>query len=756
MLVVSQSTIGSGMSTQLSLTLHNCKKWGIKTFKLKNGTKNVPDYPKNDNSWKKHSRIHEPTETFGNIAMCMGEGYFAVDIDIGKDGGPKGIDVLRKFMQERGLNLPATVRAITSSGGQHILYEYDPKEYFIPNYQGRFGKELLPSLDIRGENGYIVAPGSRIDGREYYWDELNTNDFIIEKAPDWLCEMLNQDEPVSRHLSESYTQIDEYAWEDVKHALKYIDPSLSEPEWWTVCAALVATGKGPIAFQEFDTWSSGSKTKYTKEATIRKWNQVNARLLTGVNHTMIFKIAKNHGWDGSTPDHEALHRKFFPFAYNGESDPDFKKAMETAKLEPDPLPYIPFPHFKKLCEDIYNHCIFKYPNFAIHSALAAIGYCAQNKWLTHTGFPLNLYQIIMAPTGAGKEQYASVAQEIITNSLCDNAMSMEEASGFFAGIPSSSAAIVREIAENPRKSMILLEKEADIIFKNKLNMKTNPQADSLATALMKLYDSKDTTLINGEIAKSKAHSSVSLLGGAFSIFASCTTASAPMMAQGTFLDTGMLNRCFLVTEEPVTVVNSLTADWAKPFDYDRDTFKRMNAEYNSMRQKIINDCFPEDMEKLSRLAIGYQEKLASQNVAIKHLVSRIAIQSLQVASLIAIYEKYASNSAKMPMITTQYIDFAFRHLKINSERFIGTLNAALPENEKPASDRALEHIKRIFESDGSESIRLSAFTKHAPKKIGVSGVKEKLADLEQSQMVEVTRSNTGISYRLIVPLSELL
>ncbi len=89
-----------------------------------------------------------------NIGVTGGT-FLDVDRKHGVDGG----DALADLLKNHG-DLPATIRVQTPSGGEHFYFKGDPN---IRNSAGRLG----PGLDIRGVGGYVVGPGSTIDGKAY-------------------------------------------------------------------------------------------------------------------------------------------------------------------------------------------------------------------------------------------------------------------------------------------------------------------------------------------------------------------------------------------------------------------------------------------------------------------------------------------------------------------------------------------------------------------------------------------------------------
>lgn len=95
-----------------------------------------------------------------NIGIVTGllSGIVVLDID------PKSCGLWSLVDLQNRVTLPTTLTSFTGSGGQHRIY-HNPG-IPIPNSVGKLG----PGLDIRGENGYIVAPPSiHPNGHPYRW-----------------------------------------------------------------------------------------------------------------------------------------------------------------------------------------------------------------------------------------------------------------------------------------------------------------------------------------------------------------------------------------------------------------------------------------------------------------------------------------------------------------------------------------------------------------------------------------------------------
>lgn len=113
-----------------------------------------------------------------NIGLRTGKhsGFWAFDIDP-KDGGDQSLLALEAQYGA----LPTTRIHRTGSGGLHYLFLL-PDAFEVTNSRGR----LPRGIDVRGNGGFIVAPGS-VTGVGSYRTEVAAD---IVAAPDWLLSLI--------------------------------------------------------------------------------------------------------------------------------------------------------------------------------------------------------------------------------------------------------------------------------------------------------------------------------------------------------------------------------------------------------------------------------------------------------------------------------------------------------------------------------------------------------------------------------------
>jgi len=111
----------------------------------------------------------------GNVGLRTGavSGVVVIDADPGADLAP--------------LDLPATITARTGRDGQHLYYRYTRP---VGNSTGKLG----PHIDVRGDGGQVVYPGSvhPETGRRYEWAKgLAPWEIAVAELPAHILERLN-------------------------------------------------------------------------------------------------------------------------------------------------------------------------------------------------------------------------------------------------------------------------------------------------------------------------------------------------------------------------------------------------------------------------------------------------------------------------------------------------------------------------------------------------------------------------------------
>jgi hypothetical protein len=179
---------------------------GMPVFPLRPHTK-VPAIQR----WPQHTSTDPEsirawwTRSAFNIGVATGSasGVVVVDLDAAKKPGqPHGRQSLAALARDRGETIPRHTRTVvTPSGGQHLYFRLPP-EVDLRNTAGHLGQHV----DTRGTGGYVVGPGSVVDGRRYRL----TVDVPPLPIPGWLLQELLPNPPVAVPLvlSQSSAYVD--------------------------------------------------------------------------------------------------------------------------------------------------------------------------------------------------------------------------------------------------------------------------------------------------------------------------------------------------------------------------------------------------------------------------------------------------------------------------------------------------------------------------------------------------------------------
>lgn len=178
------------------------------------------------------------------IATGFRSGIFAVDED-----APGAADALRKLVP--GGKLEATV--LTGTGG-HCYLTYAGND--IKTATGRRSGHLIELLDIRGEGGYVVAPGSvHPNGKVYTWrDEAAP----IPAAPVELITALRR-ESTSTERQPTGSAAADTTLDQVRAALGALAPHrvANRDDWLAVGMAIKSVEPSDLGFEVWKDWSRG-------------------------------------------------------------------------------------------------------------------------------------------------------------------------------------------------------------------------------------------------------------------------------------------------------------------------------------------------------------------------------------------------------------------------------------------------------------------------------------------------------------------
>lgn len=238
--------------------------------------------------WKQEAtaqieKIESWWRTFPNAipAFPAGEksGISVIDLDV--KNGKNGVAEYARL----GFDLEdAGVLVQTASGGYHLYFEHMGG---VRNSQDK----IAPGIDVRGEGGYVIAPGAIVEDDVY---RLVSGEIDIMKmiGPAFPLTLI-QGARSRRHDCETGDDIDQ-----VRSALGYIDSHCSHDHWVHILMALNHfTGGSSEGLELALQWSS-SYPGFDPEEVKEKWWSFDPKKSDGITAATIFTQARRNGWNG--------------------------------------------------------------------------------------------------------------------------------------------------------------------------------------------------------------------------------------------------------------------------------------------------------------------------------------------------------------------------------------------------------------------------------------------------------------------------
>jgi hypothetical protein len=132
-------------------------------------------------------RVRELWREGDNVGVgCRASRIVGLDLDVhGDEDGPAQ---LARLAERLGQAWPATLTVATPSGGRHLYFAV-PDDCTIGSFSG--GRTALgPGIDVRGpgrrSGGYLIGPGSVVNGRPY----TIARDAPVLPLPRWIADRL--------------------------------------------------------------------------------------------------------------------------------------------------------------------------------------------------------------------------------------------------------------------------------------------------------------------------------------------------------------------------------------------------------------------------------------------------------------------------------------------------------------------------------------------------------------------------------------
>lgn len=111
---------------------------------------------------------------------CGPSGLVVIDLDVAIPASEGGEAAFTALVNSAGAKWPSTFTVRTPSGGWHLYFQADPQVKITVSTG-----TVAPHVDVRGVGGYVVGPGSVIDGRPY--EVVNRGEVV--PLPGWLARL---------------------------------------------------------------------------------------------------------------------------------------------------------------------------------------------------------------------------------------------------------------------------------------------------------------------------------------------------------------------------------------------------------------------------------------------------------------------------------------------------------------------------------------------------------------------------------------
>jgi hypothetical protein len=206
-----------------------------------------------------------------NLALATGEDSCVDVLDV--DPEHDGPATLARLEAEHG-TLPATWRARTGSGGEHIYFWHEPG---MGNSVSRIGR----GLDVRGEGGYVLLPPSlHRTGRRYSWI-IPPDEGPPAGWPDWLAKLAMPQRPRDDHAAGA-TSAAAGPLPVPPGLLRYAEDGAPEGErnargFWLACRLVQECSATPEARAALDAFARACRPALEDEEVERIWRNAKAQ-----------------------------------------------------------------------------------------------------------------------------------------------------------------------------------------------------------------------------------------------------------------------------------------------------------------------------------------------------------------------------------------------------------------------------------------------------------------------------------------------
>ncbi|WP_281810202.1 bifunctional DNA primase/polymerase, partial [Xanthobacter flavus] len=169
------------------------------------------------------------------VPMGRESGVWAIDPDgVKEEGDPDGMAAWESIASQH--QPIRTHTHLTPNGGRHILFRWRDDRPMTNTERG-FRAHGARGINVRGEGGYVIAPGSRLsDGRSYAMEDP-MDFFHFAEAPDWLYAMF--DPPTASSSPQRSANVVDFRGQRQAPPDRYVQTAIAGECW-----ALAQSGRG--------------------------------------------------------------------------------------------------------------------------------------------------------------------------------------------------------------------------------------------------------------------------------------------------------------------------------------------------------------------------------------------------------------------------------------------------------------------------------------------------------------------------------
>lgn len=692
--------------------------------------------------WRRHPRAMVGIPTGAPI------GAFVIDIDV--KGDVNGFDWLRAVQAEHG-RLPDTLTANTASGGQHLYFRH------VEGVRNRGA--LGPGVDVRGDGGYVIAPGSVMeDGRRYVWIDPDEE---IAEAPQWLVDLLIRRAPEPAQAS--YTHRPIAAQGDFNAA--YVDAAIEDE-----LDRLAGTPKGgrnnqlnDSAFALGTFVGAGALSRGDAEQALAsvygQWDNVRLSAGTakrGLDAGQLHprEVPAREDEEDLTPwlPTKLLAKHRLPVAV-----PDFIPANDNED-EPVPPPMHPDPFTPEaaggllgdIARWVTETAIIPVPELSLSSAIALMSGLFGKKALTPTEAGVNVYITTLMRTAGGKGHPPKAIRRLA------GTLGAEGTAAVVNGDHTSYAAIERTLRRSPSTAIVM--DEFGLTLQDVNAKHQNSVAASIRKFLLAVYDQANS-LFDGRIyASAEAKKDAEpIVGPALTVLGMTTAETLYEGLTEASISDGFLNRFLFVTTSgdqgeirppKLKRESGVPADLVARLKLAVEQFPVPPGSGNMAARKWIVSMEGEEdgpaYALWSDIFVWQHDPRWSGDA--RHLVARSAENTIRLATVRAI-----SRNPKTPFVSRDDVQWAWGIVY----RSIGIIREGVSKHMSSTPAEALR--KAILEAVGGTKGGKLAYSKLVSKR-GVSGANSmQLTDalswlVGSGQLVDLNgRKNPGAGSNFALP-----